>query len=234
MGVGGNVFDLHGSEYEQLVDRSIAFTGRNTSFFARRKVEVLRRIEEKRGRDLRDEALLDVGCGSGTTDRFLVGHVRTLHGVDISEGMLAAARQNVPDAHFQSYDGMTLPFDHATFDVVVAICALHHVPPTQRQRFVAELNRVSRSGALIAIFEHNPINPLTRWAVRGCELDDGVELLPARRVKQLLSASGAEVFGCHYLLFTPCGGKLGAGVDRWLQAVPVGGQHVVTAEAVDR
>jgi len=231
-GVGDNVFDRHGSEYEQLVDRSIAFTGRSASFFARRKVDLLRRIQLERGQDLRDAALLDVGCGTGTTDRHLVGEVRTLHGVDISEGMLAMARQNVPGAHFLSYDGTTLPFDRATFDVVVAICALHHVPPAEREHFVAELTRVTRPGGLVAIFEHNPTNPLTRRAVRRCELDVGVELLSAGEVKQLLGASGAEVLGCHYLLFTPFGGRLGASLDQWLSPIPIGGQHAVTAEAI--
>ena len=231
-GVGDNVFDRHGSEYEQLVDRSIAFTGRSASFFARRKVDLLRRIQLERGQDLRGAALLDVGCGTGTTDRYLVGQVRTLHGVDVSEGMLAMARQNVPGAHYLSYDGATLPFDRATFDVVVAICALHHVPPAEQERFVAELNRVTRPGGLITIFEHNPINPLTRRAVGGCELDVGVELLSVGKVKHLLGASGAEVVGCHYLLFTPFGGRLGASLDRWLSPIPIGGQHAVTAEAI--
>ncbi len=231
-GIGGETFDRHASGYERAVDKSIAFTGRDASFFAGRKVDLLKQLQWERGLDLSNATLLDVGCGTGTTDRHLVRQVRTLHGVDIAEEMLGIARQHVPDAHFQLYDGMTLPFDVGTFDVVVAICALHHVPPPERNHFVAELNRVARSGGLIAIFEHNPANPFTRLAVRGCELDAGVELLSAGKVKRLLAAAGARVLGSDYLLFTPFGGRVGAALDRWLRPIPLGGQHAVTAEAV--
>jgi ubiquinone/menaquinone biosynthesis C-methylase UbiE len=230
-GVRREVFDHFAPGYEQLVDGSIAFTGRDASFFAERKVELLARLQRMRGLDLRDASLLDVGCGTGTTDRLLDGQVRTLCGVDISEEMLVMARKNVPEAEFRSYDGTTLPFDSGSFDVVVAICALHHVPPADREHFVGELHRVARPGGLIAIFEHNPANPLTRRAVRGCEFDVGVELLSAGTVKRLLAASGAKVLRGDYLLFTPLGGSVGANVDWWLRRIPLGGQHAVTAEA---
>ncbi len=229
--VGEEAFDRNASDYEQLVDRSISFTGRDASFFARRKVDLLTRLQEARGHSLDDATLLDVGCGTGTTDRHLVDEVKDLYGVDISTEMLGMARKNVPGAHFQWYDGTTLPFEPGTFDVVVAVCALHHVPPSQQNHFVTELNRVARPGGLIAIFEHNPVNPLTRRAVRACELDVGVKLLTAGKVKQLLAASGARVIGSDYLLFTPFGGRLGVGIDRLLQPIPLGGQHAVTAEA---
>lgn len=231
-GVGREVFDHYAPGYEQSVDSSIAFTGRDASFFAERKVELLVRLQRERGLDLRDAALLDVGCGTGTTDRLLASQVRTLCGVDISEEMLVMARRNVPAAQFRSYDGTTLPFGEGSFDVVVAICALHHVPPADQEHFVSELHRVARPGGLIAIFEHNPVNPLTRRAVRGCEFDVGVELLSAGRVKRLFEASGAKVLRRDFLLFTPLGGRVGASVDWWLRRIPLGGQHAVTAEAV--
>ena len=103
-------FDLHAATYEEAVDRSISFTGRDSAFFAKRKMELLRRILATRGHDLSQAAVLDVGCGTGTTDRYLVSQVRTLHGVDLAPQMLNEARRNVPDAQFSQYDGRTLPF----------------------------------------------------------------------------------------------------------------------------
>jgi ubiquinone/menaquinone biosynthesis C-methylase UbiE len=225
------VFDQHAAKYEQAVDRSISFTGRNASFFAQRKVEVLHQLLASRGRDLSQATVLDVGCGTGMTDRHLVSQVRTLHGVDIAEEMLIQAERNVPKAHFQCYDGKTLPFAANSFDVVIAICVLHHVPVSYQSRFIEEMDRVALPGGLIAIFEHNPANLLTRRAVRGCELDLGVILLSVGDVERLLTAVGSRIIGHEYFLFTPFGGRVGLALDRLLRWVPLGGQHVVLAEA---
>jgi SAM-dependent methyltransferase len=145
--------------------------------------------------------------------------------------MLAVARKHVSDGEFVSYDGTTLPFPAGSFDVVIAICVLHHVPEPDQSSFLRELTRVTRSGGVIAVFEHNPANPLTRRAVRGCELDVGVELLRAKDVERLLAGTGARVVSRDYFLFTPFGGRLGSTVDRLLRRLPLGGQHVVVARA---
>ncbi len=140
------------------------------------------------------------------------------------------ARRNVPGVEFRSYDGRTLPFAAGTFDLVLAICVLHHVPPPQRPEFVCELARVTRPGGHVVVFEHNPFNPLTRRAVRGCELDAGVALARAGDVRRLLSGVRAEVCCSDYFLFTPFGGRIGPSADRWLRRLPLGGQYVVMAE----
>jgi SAM-dependent methyltransferase len=225
------VFDQRASQYDQEVDRSISFTGRDASFFAARKVALLDRLLQAQGHELSGASVLDVGCGTGTTDQHLVTRVKELQGVDLSEEMVAMARTRVPGASFESYDGEKLPCATGSFDLVIAICVLHHVPPAQQLDFADELTRVTRSGGLIAIFEHNPVNPFTRRAVRGCELDDGVELLSAPEVGRLLTDAGARVVRRDYFLFTPFGGKLGTSLDQRLRRLPLGGQHVVIAEA---
>jgi SAM-dependent methyltransferase len=225
-------FDLSAAAYEEEVDRSISFTGRSASFFAKRKVDLLERLLRAYGRDFARATVLDVGCGTGTTDRHLVDHVEALHGVDPSEKMVAMARRNVPLATFESYDGKTIPYADGSFDLVIAICVMHHVPVDEQLALVRELRRVTRPGGVIAILEHNPANPLTRRAVSDCELDEGVELLRAKDVRRLLVDAGAGDIRTDYFLFTPIGGRLGAGVDRWLRRLPLGGQHAVLARAV--
>lgn len=224
-------FDQQAATYEQAVDRSISFTGRSASFFAQRKVEVLQQLLASLGRNLGQSKVLDVGCGTGMTDRHLVNRVRVLHGVDISEEMLTQAQRTVPEAHFHGYDGKTLPFAADSFDVVIAICVLHHVPVSLQSKFIEELHRVALPGGLIAIFEHNPANPLTRRAVHGCELDLGVILLSVGDVELLLTSSGSRILRHQYFLFTPLGGRIGTAIDRRLRRIPLGGQHLVVAEA---
>lgn len=84
--------------------------------------------------------LLDVGCGGG----LLAPHVRGYEhvGVDLSEaGLAVAARHGVAPVHADAAD---LPFQDASFDVVVAGEILEHV--TDLDGTVAEALRVLRPG----------------------------------------------------------------------------------------
>ena len=222
-------FDEYAKDYEDSVDQSVSFTGRDSAFFARRKVEILEDIVRPGLCSLQGLNLLDVGCGTGTTDRYLAPRVQRLHGVDISEEMLVKAQRNVPKAMFSWYDGEKLPFDDQTFDVVVAICVLHHVPVSMRCKVVSEMVRVTRPEGVVAVFEHNPYNPLTRYAVNTCELDEDAVLLPLRETAQLLrDSAGVEPESRHYL-FSPLGGAIGCSLDRHLRRVPLGGQYAAWA-----
>ncbi len=227
-------FDAHAAGYQQAVDRSIAFTGRDSAFFARRKARLLGRIAAAHGRPLAASRVLDAGCGTGTFARALAGQVAELTGVDVSEEMLAEARRLVPAARFVGYDGARLPFPDGAFDLAVAVCVLHHVPPAQRPGFVAELLRVVTPGGLVAVLEHNPFNPLTRRAVDRCPLDEGVELVSAGAVADLLHGAGGRVVRRDHIFFSPFGGPVGDAVDRWCRRIPLGAQHLVLAETPRR
>lgn len=219
-------FDRYANGYVNDVDRSVSFTGRNSTFYARRKVEILEEITLRGPGPLDGLSVLDVGCGTGTTDQVLCPFVRSLHGVDVSKEMLLRARRNVPGAQFSWYDGETLPFDEGTFDVVVAICVFHHIPISQRDRVVAEMVRVSRPEGVVAVFEHNPYNPLTRHAVNTCELDRDAVLLPPRETIGLLKQSADVEPEYRHYLFSPLGGAPGRSLDRHLRKIPFGGQYV--------
>ena len=219
-------FDDHAMHYEESVDRSVSFTGRDAAFYARRKVEILEDIVRPGLGSLQGLNLLDVGCGTGTTDRHLAPRVRTLHGVDISEEMLVKAQHNVPKAKFAWYDGEKLPFADETFDVVVAICVLHHVPVSMRFKVVSEMVRVTRPEGIVAVFEHNPYNPLTRYAVNTCDLEQDASLLSCRETVGLLKDSAVVEPEVRHFLFSPLGGAIGCSLDRHLRHIRLGGQYV--------
>jgi ubiquinone/menaquinone biosynthesis C-methylase UbiE len=218
-------FDAYATGYEEAVDRSVSFTGRDSAFFARRKVEILEDIVRPGLGSLQGLSLLDVGCGTGTTDQFLAPRVQKLYGVDVSEEMLVKAQRNVPAAKFSWYDGEKLPFDDETFDVVVAICVLHHVPMSMRFKVVSEMVRVTRPAGVVAVFEHNPYNPMTRRAVNTCELDRDAVLLSARETIELLKESAEVEPQFRHYLFSPLNGAIGNSLDRHLRNVPFGGQY---------
>jgi ubiquinone/menaquinone biosynthesis C-methylase UbiE len=69
--------------------------------------------------------ILDLGCGTGVpTAKILTESDHRVVGVDVSEGMLKLAREQVPAADFRRDDIRTLPADYGTFQAVTAFFSL--------------------------------------------------------------------------------------------------------------
>jgi 2-polyprenyl-3-methyl-5-hydroxy-6-metoxy-1,4-benzoquinol methylase len=74
-------------------------------------------------------AVLDIGCGCGVPlARDLVASGYAVTGVDLSAVQIRRARQLVPTARFLHADATQLRFPSSTFDAVVSLYALIHVP----------------------------------------------------------------------------------------------------------
>jgi len=220
-------FDPVADSYADLVTRSVAFSGRDTDHFARRKADALIRLAARRVGEPTGLRALDVGCGIGMTDRYLAPHFGELHGIDTAPQAVELAAATNPSVHYRSYNGERLPYTDGDFDVAFAICVLHHVPPPQWDAFAGEMARVVRPGGIVAVFEHNPRNPLTRLAVSRCEFDEDAVLLGRRRAAQVLEAAGLDVIERRYIIFLPFGGQRVERMEGGLAWLPLGAQHYV-------
>ena len=223
-------FDRHSADYETAVERAIAFAGQAHDVYLEAKARKLLELAHRR-LGAEPVAALDVGCGIGLVERHLSGSFASLHGVDVSEPMIARARETVPEADFRVSAPDRLPYDDARFELTFTVCVLHHVDQREREALLAEMRRVTRPGGLVVVFEHNPWNPLTRKVVRSCEFDQGVRLLPRREVAAALRVAGLEVTDAEYLLFSPWRGSPVERLERALARVPLGAQYVVAARA---
>ena len=133
---------------------------------------------------------LDVACGTGFLTRHLRGDVV---GLDQSERMLAAARGQVPAAHFVQGDALALPFVDGEFDRVFTSYFYCHLESEQRSRFLAEARRVAPELVVVASVPGEG-DPLERWEER--VLKDGSRWTVYKRVftgEQLAGELGGEV-----------------------------------------
>jgi SAM-dependent methyltransferase len=111
----------------------------------------------RRGRRLRGARVLDLGCGTGRHALALARAGARVSGVDISEGMLAAARAKdaAERVDFRRIlPGRPLPFPSGRFDAVVSGLVLEHV--RDLRGFFAEARRVSATGASLFISAMHP------------------------------------------------------------------------------
>ncbi|TFG09114.1 MAG: class I SAM-dependent methyltransferase [Promethearchaeota archaeon] len=73
--------------------------------------------------------VLDVGSGSGIpAAKYLTNAGLNVTGIDISDTMIEMARKNVPQAKFINMDMNDIDFPDNTFDGIISVFALFHVP----------------------------------------------------------------------------------------------------------
>jgi ubiquinone/menaquinone biosynthesis C-methylase UbiE len=171
--------------------------------------------------------VLDIGCGIGMVEQELEQKVADLWGTDMSEKSVEIAKARAPATRFIHSGGEALPFDSATFDAAFTICVIHHVPPAGRAKFIGEMLRVLRPGGVAIIFEHNPLNPMTRFIVSRCAFDEDAILLRCRESERLLTDGGATVAGRRYVGFSPIRHAVVERMERSLSWLPAGAQYCV-------
>jgi SAM-dependent methyltransferase len=222
-------FDEYADGYGDAVQRSIAFSGVEHDLFTRRKARHLLDVVGRLLGPPGDVRALDVGCGVGSTDAYLAGRLGELEGTDVSAEAVRRAEQANPSVRYTTYPGDDLPYEDERFDLAFAICVLHHVPPAERPRFVSELRRVVRPGGLVVVFEHNPLNPLTRLAVARCAFDGDAVLLTSRSARRMLREGGLEPVEQRYVILVPSDRPRVVAAESVLARLPLAAQYYVAA-----
>ena len=105
--------------------------------------------------------VLDVACGTGDMAVSLVERGCTVTGIDLSEEMLAIARQKAPMVTFMIADAEHLPFPDASFDAVT--CAFGVRNFVHLEQGLNEMLRVLKPGGQLVILElATPDSPLVK------------------------------------------------------------------------
>ncbi len=102
--------------------------------------------------------VLDVACGTGNLSLPAARLGATVTGVDIAPNLIEQARANAVaeglDARFDEGDAEALPYEDASFDVVMTMYGAMFAP--RPDLVAAELKRVTRPGGLIAMANWTP------------------------------------------------------------------------------
>lgn len=223
-------FDNYTETYKSEIQDAIDFIGQDVDFFLEVKAKLLLSLAEKYLGDLNSIKALDIGCGVGLVDKYLISKIKNLHGIDVEEGVIEKAKVNNPVVSYSVYNGTKIPFNDNTFDLTFAINVMHHVPVEQWGSFTKEMERVLRPGGIAAVFEHNPANPLTRKVVRECEFDRDAVLLKHSKIKSLMGSAGLDVCSDAYIIFFPFKSGIFRSTEKLISWLPLGAQQYVAGK----
>jgi trans-aconitate methyltransferase len=176
------------------------------------------------------DSVLDFGCGIGRSIKYLreIFPEADIVGCDPSAQSLSIARQENPDCKFVSTDELN---ETNKFDLIIASCVFHHIPPADRQMAIRYCySRLNRGGHFV-IFEHNPINPVTRWMVKTCPFDTDAILLSMRETVDRMHEARLNINENNYCLFFPKQLAALRPLEKYLGWLPMGGQYFVCASA---
>lgn len=155
---------------------------------------------------LEADQILDVGCGNGTLARALAGadYDGDYLGLDLSEGLLEAARQALGQPKQGRYafrqmdladpDWATSPTD-AKFDAITCFAVFHHLPGAEiRQSTAQAFHDLVKPGGFVAVsvwqWQNSPrlakrVIPWAEVDLKPEDLDEGDVLLDWRAAEQV-------------------------------------------------
>jgi SAM-dependent methyltransferase len=225
-------FDAYSQSYRAQHQASVDFGGIELDYFAEYKAQVTKSVCEQLG--IFPGTIMDFGAGIGNA-------VKPLHSafpdaqikcVDVSEDSLRqCSALNIPNSSVHVYDGQHIPFASGSVDLAFTACVFHHIPESEHVRLLGEIRRCLRPDGMMVMFEHNPLNPLTRLAVARCPFDENAVLISAREMKRRFRAAGYRDVKVGFRIFFPGFMSALRGFEPWLGSVPLGGQYYVAARA---
>lgn len=111
-------------------------------------------------KQLKNVAVLDIGCSTGIIDYRLSKVVKTVTCVDIDKKALDFARKNVssPNLEFKLADAMALPYKGSSFDIVVCTQVYEHVP--DQKKLFSEIFRVLKKRGICYFAAVNKLSVL--------------------------------------------------------------------------
>ncbi len=221
-------FDKHALAYDDQLRENIAITGEEPAFFAEYKIELFSKWAEPKPR-----SVVDFGSGIGNSIPFFRKHFAEseITCADVSQKSLAHASKRFPGREQRlviTPEG--IPAADQSFDAAFSACVFHHIPHEEHGFWLKELLRVVRPGGVMAIFEHNPLNPLTVHAVNTCPFDENAHLIRAHSLQARCREAGWQVLRTRYHVFFP---RFAAGlriVEPAIAWAPIGAQYSVLSK----
>jgi len=213
-------FDSYSESYRELVTQSVRISGESFEYFAAYKARYISHYFA----GAKIDRVLDYGCGVGALAEQLKLQIpgARIDGFDPSQDSLDCLAPLLRD---QGTFSNELDSIGADYSLIVIANVLHHVVPRKRENVFCKIFSKLAPGGRAVIFEHNPLNPLTRWAVSQCPFDGNAVLLGNSEVRDLLAGAGFQELKRDFVVFFPRWLAAFRPFERFLGWLPLGAQY---------
>ena len=102
--------------------------------------------------------VLDLGCGTGLEleEYFRLNPDADVTGIDLSEAMLNALREKLPDRKISLLQGsyFDISFGEKAYDAAVSVESLHHFPAELKERLYRKLHAALKDGGCFVLTDY--------------------------------------------------------------------------------
>ncbi len=184
--------------------------------------------------------VLDIGCGTGRWTKFIATKARFVEAVDPSNAIFAADKllKNIKNVRLSQASIDTLPFPDETFDFVMSIGVLHHIPDTRKA--LNDCVKKVKKGGYFYVYLYYNLDGRGFFFKALFKLSDlirtGVCRLPGK-IKHLVCDILAVVFYMPFILFGRFFNFIG--LKKWAESLPLAGYQkrsffMIRNDALDR
>ncbi len=193
-------FDDFADNYSDILNQGIRFSGESDEYFDLFKINCIKHWILKEEDQLE---ILDFGCGIGKLSTRIAEAFpnSTVYGYDVSTASVDRASKKAP--HLENLHYLNQSFTGKKYDLVLAANVFHHIVPSERNETLLKLRQVLKSNGKLIVFEHNPLNPITRYVVQTCPLDSTAQLIRSSAFAKLAEKNGLFLLMKRYIVFFP-------------------------------
>lgn len=196
-------FDKFTQEYSNLLRDSTRIFGEDIDFFSEYKVKDVYEFVFSNRKN--KELILDFGSGIGNSipwfRKYFPGSELICSDISRKSLELSSIRFPGKERYLLLGDNIELPDN--SIDIIFSSCVFHHIPLEEHSHWLNEMRRVLKKGGIVYVFEHNPLNPLTRRTVNQCPFDENAILIYKKNFIKKLYEVGFSSTDFSYRLFFP-------------------------------
>ncbi len=96
--------------------------------------------------------ILEIGCGLGLNCDYFKNNGYSVCGIDVDNELIEKTKV-YSSADLRTGSAVKIPFPDSTFDAVVYMFVLHHIPPFQHKKVLGETFRVLKKNGVMILVE---------------------------------------------------------------------------------
>jgi SAM-dependent methyltransferase len=228
-------FNHYADDYNRLLKESTKMSGYDPGYFDEHKIKTVHAdISSAKTAPAKAIRIMNFGCGIGKSEQYINKYFpgSQIVSADVSEKSIEMAKEankELDNVRFIVFDKIEELQPGMQFDIIFVANVFHHIPEELHVNILRHLRSLLSPGGSLYVFEHNPINPLTRKVFETCEFDAGCKMIPSPLFISMCKEAGYTSIRRNFVLFFPKALSALAGLERFLKWCPVGAQYYIKA-----